>query len=311
MQNTENFDIFNFDSMVASTGLNPFVQEADKYASDDRFYNLTKKDGAGAALIRFIPDKNNHMIQKVQKINTTIVKNGKKRFVNEFSPSTIGKADPFFEKWQELWNKGDKEGSKVFNRGTRYIANIKVIKDPAKPENEGKIFLLEMSSAMNTKLEKALSPSQTDLDLGATAKQIFNPMKGNSFRLVAQKGANGQVNYDSSEIVNEVTSIYGSVQEALDDIKNNTYELSGFLKPEAYKSYDELKQKLNWVTFADASNVVNVAAAEVAPTQVVTPEVIATQPTQIVQPAVTQPTQVAPTSAQNDDLDSLLKDLVG
>ena len=156
------FDVnaFNFDSMKQAIGSDPFADSTKKYAEDDRFYKLTKdKNGNGAALIRFIPDSERGMIQKLFKINTTITKNEKKRFVSEFSPSTIGQPCPFQEKWQELWNAGDKEGAKQFGRGIKYIANIKIIKDPANPENEGKIFLYEMSGAMKDKIQNAVNPS--------------------------------------------------------------------------------------------------------------------------------------------------------
>lgn len=268
---------FNFDAMKEAVGVNPFEQQTKKYAKDERFYNLAKdKDGNGAALIRFLPDSEKGMIQQLYKINTTVIKNGKKRFVNEFSPATIGAPCPFQEKWQELWNAGDKEGAKLFGRGITYIANIKVLKDPATPENEGKIFLYAMSGKMKDKIQAAVDPSQQDRDLGAQPKEMFNPLAGNSFRLVAKKGANGQINYDSSEVINEVSSIYNSVDEALEDIKNNTHKLSDLVKPEAFMSYEKLQEKFNWVTFADQESVTPVVS----------------------QPLTTEPAQAVPAQAE-------------
>jgi hypothetical protein len=236
---------FNFDAMKEAVGIDPFAQESNKYAEDNRFYKLTKdKNGNGAALIRFLPDSEKGMIQKLFKVNTTITKNGKKRFVSEFSPSSIGQPCPFQEEWQKLWNAGDKEGAKLFGRGIKYIANIKVLKDPANPQNEGKVFLFEMSGAMKDKIQNAVDPSEQDRALGAQPKQLFNPLAGNSFRLVAKKGANGQINYDSSEVVNEVTSIYASVDEALNDIKTKTHTLSDLIKPGSFMPYNKLQDKL-------------------------------------------------------------------
>jgi len=101
---------FNFDAMKEAVGIDPFAKTTNKYAEDNRFYKLTKdKDGNGAALIRFLPDSERGMIQKLFKLNTTITKNGKKRFVSEYSPSSIGLPCPFQEEWQKLWNNGDKE----------------------------------------------------------------------------------------------------------------------------------------------------------------------------------------------------------
>lgn len=309
-----NADAFNFDALKQELGTDPFANTSNnRNTRDERFYVLQKdKNGSGAALIRFLPDSERAMIQKVNRINTTVVKNGKKRFVNEISPSTIGSACPFQERWQELWNAGQKDESKLYGRVVKYITNIKVIKDPANPENEGKIFLYEMSGAMKDKIQSAVDPSEQDRALGAQPKELFNPLRGNSFRLVARKGANGQINYDSSEVVNDVTSIYGSVEEALEDIKNNTHKLSDLVKPEAFLSYEELKQKLNWVTFANegqgAQGAQGALNTTVASNVQQVPEINAAQSVQAAQPAeTTQPQQ--PTSNQTD-LDSLLNGLI-
>ena len=308
---------FNFGAMKEAVGVDPFAQETTRYAKDERFYTLTKnKDGDGGAVIRFLPDSEKGMIQRLFKINTTITINGKKRFVSQFSPATIGAPCPFQETWQELWNAGDKDGAKQYGRGIRYIANIKVLKDPANPENEGKIFMYEMSGAMKDKIQGAVDPSEQDRALGAQPKELFNPLKGNSFRLIAKKGANGQINYDSSEVLNDVSSIYDSVDAALDDIKNNTHTLSDLLKPESFMSYDELVKKKAWVTFQDQNPTSETLKAEPAVAEVAVAEV---QPAAVAETAETaettettetmqEPTPAAKPAA--DSLDSLLDGLV-
>lgn len=296
---------FNFDAMKQAVGVDPFAQESNKYGKDERFYVLSKdKNGNGAALIRFLPDAERNMIQKLFKINTTINKNDKKRFVAEFSPSSIGQPCPFQERWQALWNSGDKEGAKLFGRGIRYVTNIKVLKDPANPENEGKIFLFEMSGAMKDRIQNAVDPSDQDRSLGAKPKELFNPLRGNSFRLVAKKGANGQINYDSSEVINEVTSIYNSVEEAIEEIKTKTHSLSDLRKPEAFMTYEQLQDKLRWVTFADVEAPTQPLVAEVAQPKQQQTEVLAAQPAQVVAVA-----PVAPAKNANS-LDDLLNGLL-
>lgn len=299
---------FDFDSMVSEIGKDPFAAQSDKYAEDNRFYKLGKdKEGNGGAIIRFLPDAHKNMIQQVYKINTTIEKNGKKRFVNELSPNTIGSPCPFQEKWQELWNAGEKEESKKFGRAIRYYANIKVIKDPANPVNEGKIFLLDMSGTLKDKIQKLVNPSQADKDLGAVAKQLFNPIKGNSFRLVARKGANGITNYDSSDAIAEENGIYGTPQEAFDDITKNTFDLSDFRKPETFLPYEKLVEKIRWVTFADAVNAPTVAVAKVESAQSELNANVQTTQTVAVETPVSQPAQA---SSPTQDLDAMLAGLI-
>lgn len=312
--------VFDFSTMKEELGTNPFAQETNtRYKVDERFYTLKKdSEGNGAALIRFLPDSEKGMLQKLFSINTTIVKNGKKRFVSEYSPSSAGLPCPFQEKWQELWNSNIKEdvkdakgevtqfGSSTFGRGIRYVTNIKVLKDPANPENEGKIFLYSMSGKMKDKIQAAVDPSEQDRSLGSVPKELFNPLTGNSFRLVAKRGSNGQINYDGSEVVNDITSIYESVDEALTDIKENTHLLSELLNPESFMTYDELVGRLKWVTFEGNEQVVVVVQpvatpalqADLAPAVVVQPEVLATQP------VATEPAKV-----ESQSLDDLLNGL--
>lgn len=302
---------FDFDNIVSEIGKDPFAANADKYAEDERFYKLVKdKEGNGGAVIRFLPDRNKNMIQQVFKISTTIAKNGKKRFVNELSPATIGLPCPFQEEWQRLWNAGDKEEAKKFGRAIRYYANIKVIKDPANPINEGKIFILDMSGTLKDKIQKLVNPSQADKDLGAVAKQLFNPIKGNSFRLVARKGTNGIINYDSSDAIADENAIYNTVEEAFKDITENTHDLNEFRNPETFLSYEKLQEKLRWVTFADSTNPANnvVSVASVAPTTSTQTELNAA-PVQSEQPVQTaQTTQAQEVKTQS--LDDMLAGLV-
>ena len=69
---------FNFDAMKQAVGIDPFAQETNKYGKDERFYVLSKdKNGNGAALIRFLPDSERSMIQKLFKVNTPLPKTTK------------------------------------------------------------------------------------------------------------------------------------------------------------------------------------------------------------------------------------------
>lgn len=286
---TMNGDMFDFGNMVSKLGSNPF-EEKTKWASDNRFYTLPKNEkGEGSAVIAFLPDPERRPLIRLYKINTTIIKDGQRRFCNEWSPTTINQPCPFQEAWQKLYNAGEREESRKFARSTRYVANIIVLKDPLQPENEGKVFLYDMSQKFKDKLEQAVNPSQQDVALGVERKEIFNPTRGWVMRLVARKQSNDMVSYDSSEFVKQ-DPIWADPQVAYDNIVAKCYKLSDFLKPEAYKSYDELKQEFDRVTFA------NGPAPKSSNSEVLE--------------AVAAPTQTSTSSASNSELDDLLKGLV-
>ena len=271
-------DFFDFDSLT-QTNSDPF-EDATSYVSevDTRFYTLPKnKDGSGEAIICFIPDQNQKIFKKVFKFNISNFVSGKKRFTNYFSPTTIGLPDPVQERWQKLWNDGLKDEAKKFSRTIRYITNIKVIRDPLKPENNGKIFLYEMSQSLKEKIKHAVELSEMDKQLNRPRKEIFNPTKGWLMKLTCKKAVNGFTTYDDSEFFNvspddpRMADLipYKDAQSAIDDIKANAHPLDWFDKPENYKTYDELKEKLEWVYPSDTS-----AAVSVKETRTTEPDVV-------------------------------------
>ena len=241
---------FDFDNL-ASNPTDVFGEKKTDGA-DNRFYKLKRdENGNGAAIIRFLPDPNMKLMQQIYKINVNNQKGNDRRWVSELSPQNINQPDPFHKAWADLWQAGKKEEARKFARQTRYYANILVVKDPATPENEGKVFLLDMSQSLKLMLENAMFPSDADRALGAEPKALFNPLQGHNFKLVSSKAATGFITYEKSSVVDAVTSVFDSKEEAVTFIKENCHPLDDFLKPEAYKSYEELQQKLDYVMFRD------------------------------------------------------------
>lgn len=256
----ENFDInsFDFDSMAKALGSNPFEQNKKSY-KDERFYTLTKnKDGSGQAVIALLPDAHKHSIIKLFKINTTIQHGGKRAFCSEWSPKSIGMPCPFNETYLNHYDE-DPDLARRFKPQEKWVCNIKVIKDPAEPKNEGKIFLYEMSKTMAQMIENTLKLSETDIQMGMQRKEIFNPLKGWILNLKCfKKPENGITDYSSSsftQLPNGAT-IYnlkgGPItdeikNQCIEEIKTKCYDLGDFMKPEAFSSYEDLTKQLERV----------------------------------------------------------------
>lgn len=241
---------FDFDKLASSQEQAFGEKKAD--FGDDRFYKLKRdENGNGAAIIRFLPDPNMKLMQQIFRINVNNQKGAERRWVSELSPQNINQPDPFHKAWADLWQAGKKEEARMFARQTRFYTNILVIKDPANPANEGKVFLLDLSQSLKLMLENAMFPSEADRALGAEPKALFNPLQGHNFKLVSSKAATGFITYEKSSVMDPVTSVFDSKEEAVTFIKENCYPLDDFLKPEAYKSYEELQQKLDYVLFRD------------------------------------------------------------
>ena len=232
---------FSWESMQAKLQPNAFGEKQgyNKKEVDTRFWTLSKdEDGNGAAIIRFLPDPDNVPFIHMIKINAQ--KGNKGFFVNEWSPQTIGKPCPFNEKFLELWSAGEKEKAKYMRRSDRFITNIKIIKDPANPENEGKIFLFDMSKTMMGMIKEAMIETEQMKALGEKPIAVFNPLEGNNFLIKSKMGENKIITYDSSKFADSSSSIYDSADEAVKDITGNAYKLSEFLEESFFLSYDEL-----------------------------------------------------------------------
>lgn len=297
-----NFEAFNFENLATE---NPFGEQKTSFV-DERFYKLSKDaDSRGAAVIRFLPDPEKKLIQQLFKINVNTQKGNEKRWYNEWSPQNIGQADPFHDEWAKHWRAGNKEEARKFSRQERYITNILVEKDPANPENEGKIFLLEMSKSLKQLVEDALMPSKADQALGKQPAQLFNPIRGNSFRLVSKMGSNGFITYEQSGPVDAMTEAFPgkSIEEVVEILKTECTPLSDFLKPEMYKSLEELKEKLAYVKFEDATDVVGTEAAS-------TPKVTTYSNTPKPE-VVDNNNSVAPSQNKSQDIDAYLDEIMG
>lgn len=253
----ENFDInsFDFDSMAKALGSNPFEQNKKSY-KDERFYTLTKaKDGSGQAVVALLPDAHKHSIIKLFKINTTIQHGGKRAFCSEWSPKSIGMPCPFNETYLNHYDE-DPDLARRFKPQEKWVCNIKVIKDPAEPKNEGKIFLYEMSKTMAQMIENTLKLSEIDIQMGMQRKEIFNPLKGWILNLKCfKKPENGITDYSSSsftQLPNGATIYGGPITDeiknkCIEEIKTKCYDLGDFMKPEAFSSYEDLTKQLEKV----------------------------------------------------------------
>jgi hypothetical protein len=316
----------NWDQLEKNLGADVKGGEKKSY-KDDRFWSLSRDENDnGGAIIRLLPDPEgtpfiqrfNHAFQSFDTVNK------KKRWYINISPQTINQDCPASELWSKLFNLGTDEAkleAKNFSRKIKFMCNIKVIKDPANPQNEGKIFLWEFGTKLKDKFMQALNPSEADRQMGEEPKQLFNPLTGCNIKLKIKKAA-GFLNYDDTTI-EAVSSIYNDGEGAKADIINNAYKLSEFLQPEAFETYEELKGKLKYVTECyqpksmdpvTFKNVVAEVVGSTAPaqTQAAQPAQIDTgldmgtseapavqpQPTQAAQPAAQ--TQAAPASNDTD-----------
>jgi hypothetical protein len=217
----------------------PQTQESQK---DDRFWALeVDKAGNGSAIIRFLPAPKGEDLPWVRIWNHGFQGPTGKWYI-ENSLTTLGKPDPVSELNTELWNSGteaNKEIARKQKRRLSYMANIYIVKDPAHPENEGKVFLFKFGKKIFDKIKDVMQPQFED-------EEPINPFdfwKGANFKLKA-RNVEGYRNYDKSDF--ESSSPLADDDE-MEVIWNKEHSLQEFLDPKNFKTYEELKQKLEQV----------------------------------------------------------------
>ena len=233
----------NFDKLTKAieANLNPEDKEKNKSKyQDDRFWKPElDKTGNGFAVIRFLPAPEGEDLpwQRVwshafQDVGGWYIEN---------SLTTLGQKDPVSEENTRLWNTGldsDKEIARKRKRKLSYFSNILVVSDPKHPENEGKVFLFKFGKKIFDKITEAMNPAFED----EKAVNPFDFWEGANFKLKIRK-VDGYWNYDKSEF--EPISKLKDTDEEIQKIWSSQYALKPFIDPSNFKSYDELKEKLN------------------------------------------------------------------
>jgi len=225
------------------------LETAEKKNSyqDDRFWKPTlDKASNGMAVFRFLPAPENEDMPWA-KLYTHAFKVGGRWYI-ENSRTTIGEKDPVSEMNSELWNSGlesDKDIARDRKRKLSYISNILVLKDPGAPENEGKVFLYKYGVKIFNKIQEAMQPEFDDED----PINPFDYWAGANFKLKVRK-VGGYINYDKSEFESP-SELLGGDDDKLEELWKTQHSLQAFVAPDQFKTYDELKKKLQEVVGDD------------------------------------------------------------
>ena len=222
------------------------TQEIEKMSTteggaDDRLWKPEMdKAGNGYAVIRFLPPPEGEDVPWAKVWSHAF--QGPGGWYIENSLTTLNKKDPVGELNRQLWNSGsdkDKEIARKQKRKLSYYSNIYVIKDPAHPENEGKVFLYKYGKKIFDKITEAMQPAFAD-------EKPINPFDfwtGADFKIKLRK-VEGYWNYDKSEFADPGT--LGDLNDnQLEAIYSKTYSLNDFTADSNFKTFEELQKRLN------------------------------------------------------------------
>ena len=217
--------------------------------TDQRFWKMQLTDAIGSALIRILPNPSGEMPWvEVQKYSFR----GPGGWYIQNSRRTINEKDPVYDYNNQQWNDVGTEEAKEGCRGRKiqkkFIANILVEKDVANPENNGKVFLWEFGPQIMNMIT-ALSNPEKD-ELGDTKEPVFvwDYEEGCSLAYKAtqkMKSADGKwvPTYEKSEF-KKPTPLCGGDEDKIEELLGKCYDLSEFVDPKNFKSYEELQKNL-------------------------------------------------------------------
>ena len=209
---------------------------------DDRYWKPElDKSGNGFAVVRFLPTPEGEEMPWVSYWDHGF--QGPGGWFIEKSLTTLNKKDPVSEYNTSLWNTGIEANKEIARRQKRrlhYVSNIYVVSDPKNPDNEGKAFLYRYGKKIFEQLKEAISPAFEDEE----ALNPFDVREGGNFKIKIRK-VDGYWNYDKSEF-DSAAPLFDD-EDKLTEIYNSLFSLSDVIAPNEFKTYEELKEKLERV----------------------------------------------------------------
>ena len=235
----------NLESLIKETQKINQPQQNES-GPDERFWKPdVDKSGNGFAVIRFLPAPQGEELPWIRYWHHGF--QGPGGWYIEHSLTTLNKKDPVSEFNNMLWNRGDQAGKDQARKQKRtltYISNIYVVKDPSHPEREGKVYLYKFGKKIFDKLNDIMNPSFEDEE----PVNPFDLWEGANLKLKI-RNVEGYRNYDKSEFDSSGPLL--TDDDALEAVWKTQYSLNEFVDAKNFKSYDDLKAKLDQVLNLD------------------------------------------------------------
>lgn len=192
----ETFDIFSLDN---EDFLKPEAQSNTGDANLYKPYPELGKDGVYKSLIRFIPNPANPKKSKIHKYYVWLKDPSDNSTFVADCPSTVGKKSILKDIFWKLKNSPsakDQELAKSFSRKEDYYSLIQIVKDPNRPELEGKIMIFKFGKKVNDLIEQQIKP-----EFGNPCNP-YDLFEGKNFGLHVRKVGDWN-NYDLCQFVGD------------------------------------------------------------------------------------------------------------
>ena len=220
------------------------------FEADDAIWNIKgDKSGNASAVIRFLPAASDDANTIVKLVTHGFQRNGKWYIENCTSTHGDYASCPACE-WisAQKWDYNNEEDKKAMyasktTRQTNFWANVLIIKDPANPENEGKVFKYRFGKKIFDKIQAEVL---VDESMGETPCDVTCPFEGKNFLLKLKK-VGGNNNYDDSKFQNVSAIDNIEDEEFQKQLQAQMHDISALAAPAAFKSKEDLQKQFNRV----------------------------------------------------------------
>jgi len=238
------------------------TQTAEAGSKDDtRFWQPTvDKSGNGMATIRFLPAPGvdgEDGLPWVRRFDHGF--QGPGGWFIDNCLTTTGDKCPVCEHNSTLWNSGIEANKDIVRKQKRrlsYVANIYVVSDPAHPENDGTVRLFKFGKKIFDKISEAMNPEFAD----ETPVNPFDFWDGANFKLKI-RNVEGYRNYDKSEFA--APSALFDDDDKLEAVYKQEHSLKDFTDKKNFKSYEQLKARLDKVLGFEGDALPSIRAEDV------------------------------------------------
>lgn len=224
------------------------ASEKKEWKSEFYYPNVDKNTGSGSSIIRFLPSADPDEVPYVQRYEH-FFQGCDRNWHNFICPTSWG-ADycPCCDRNSSLWKTNDEKLQNIVRKRKRkqnYIANILVIKDPATPENEGKVFPFKFGFSIFNKIAEAMNPPKTEIDDDEIVS--FNPFdlwEGANFKFVIFRDPNkdNQVSYERCGWSKQ-SELFDGDEAKLEKILEQCTDLKKYVDPKLLPADIEAKMK--------------------------------------------------------------------
>lgn len=218
---------------------------------DETYWTYTPDEaGNASATFRFLSAPEGEDEPYVQIFSHAFKHPSTNKWYIEKSLTTLGQKDPVGEYNGVIWNEGPagQAQARRQKRDLKYHCNIYMIKDTGNPENDGKVFRYKFGKKILDMISAGLKPEDEE----DVAFNAFDMWDGANFRFKAHRVTVQQdgksvtyPNYDKSKF--ESPKPLFDDDDKIEAVWRLAYPLKELIDPSQFKTYDELKKRLNEV----------------------------------------------------------------